>query len=185
MTSRAHVARAALLGTAAGLVAAAAMDGFQRLWVQIAKPPEAGEPATEKMADRIAVALIGRQVSDDRKPIAAAAVHYGFGAALGLLYGGGSTAAPEVRARFGTAFGVAVSLLADEIAVPAADLSPPPRQVPIATHIYGTASHVIFGLALESSLRLFDHLGRGRLPPNTHASHNTGSVAQRLSVSAI
>ena len=61
----------------------------------------------------------GEPVPEPQKDTAGEAVHYGFGALLGGLYGAAGSVAPRVRTGFGTIFGTAVWAVADEIAVPA------------------------------------------------------------------
>lgn len=50
---------------------------------------------------------------------------------------------------FGTAFGVGVATLLDDVAVPAFGWGPSATETPPAIHAYGLASHVVFGAALE------------------------------------
>lgn len=81
-------------------------------------------------------------------------LHYGFGAALGAAYAVAGRERPRVRAGYGIVFGGAVSILADEMLVPAAGLSPPPTEAPPSSHFYGFVSHLVFGAALEGSFRI-------------------------------
>jgi len=50
-------------------------------------------------------------------------------------------------------YGAAIFVGADEIAVPAFGLSKPPREYPASAHIYGLASHFVYGLNLEMARR--------------------------------
>ena len=111
-----------------------------------------------KAAERI----VGHGIADDEKARAGNAVHYGFGTALGLLYGVAAEAEPWVTAGFGLSlravpsgcpFGGAVAAVADEALVPAAGLSGPPWESPPSTHAYSLASHLVFGVALEAARR--------------------------------
>ena len=81
-------------------------------------------------------------------------VHYGFGAFLGAVYGAAVEVRPAVRAGFGTAYGAAVSLIADEMAMPAVGFSPPAPEVAASTHLRGFVSHLVFGASLEAVRRL-------------------------------
>ena len=56
---------------------------------------------------------------------------------------------PAVQSCFGTLFGSALWLAADEIAVPAFGLAKPPREHPASTHITSWASHLVYGLTAE------------------------------------
>ena len=139
-----------IAGVAAGLVASAAMAAFQS---QAAKmmPDESGkdDPATVKAADRASEALIDAPVPEPWRAQAGQAVHYVTGAVLGGIYGMITEYKPEASAGFGSAYGIATSALLDEAVVPAAGLGPEPDDTPLATHAYGVASHLVYGIVLE------------------------------------
>jgi putative membrane protein len=139
-------------GIAAGLIASVAMAAFQSV---AAKPlgldQSDDDPATVKAADRLALATTGRQVPEDYRPQAGQAVHYLTGAALGGLYGVLTEYRPGAAAGFGSLYGAATSLLLDEAAVPAAGLGSAPWETGAATHAYGAAAHLVFGVALEGA----------------------------------
>jgi uncharacterized membrane protein YagU involved in acid resistance len=62
------------------------------------------------------------------------------------------------------AYGAAVSLVADEMAMPALGFTPPAPEVAASAHLRGFVSHLVFGLALEATRRLlFSSLGEQRL----------------------
>lgn len=152
-------------GIAGGLAASFVMSKFQSGWKTLARefdPDSAerqakeGESATVKAANRVSQKSTGEPVPEPHKETAGEAVHYGFGALLGGLYGAAGAVAPQVRAGFGTLFGTAVWAVADEIAVPAADLSKPPQQVPPSQHLYAIASHLLFGAVVEGSRRAIE-----------------------------
>lgn len=154
-----HVLRGAAIGIMAGLAASLAMNGFQSLWSAASGGSGSGdrdgsEPSTVKAAERVSETVLGQPLPDEAKPTAGEAVHYGFGALLGGLYGAIGEVVPAVRTGFGTGYGAAVALTADELLVPALGLSPGPRQVPWSSHLYGFVSHLVFGLSLEGSRRL-------------------------------
>jgi len=144
------LARGALAGLGAGILASLAMNRFQS-WVARLSPPSGGggDPTTVKAAEAVAGPL-----DPKTKPKAGNAVHYLFGSALGLAYGTAAEAEPWVAGGFGLPFGGAVALLADEALVPAAGLSGPPWESPLSTHAYSLASHLVFGAALEAGRRL-------------------------------
>ena len=143
------LARGALAGGLAGVVASFAMNRFQAV---VPRPGSGGggDPATVKAAERVA----GHGIPRAGKARAGEAVHYGFGAALGMAYGAAAEAEPWVTAGFGLPYGGAVAVIADEALVPAAGLSGPPWQSPPATHAYSIASHLVFGVALEAARRV-------------------------------
>ena len=149
----------AATGLAAGVAASWAMTRFQNAAAPLFFGKDSGgggggTPATEVAADRIASGATGRDMPDDRKPMAGEAVHYGFGAALGMLYGLLGEYRPAVTAGRGAAFGIATATIADEALVPAAGLSGPPWQSGGRTHLYSYASHIVFGVACDMFARL-------------------------------
>jgi uncharacterized membrane protein YagU involved in acid resistance len=103
-----------------------------------------------KAAGKLASLVFGRELSHEEKKKAGPAVHYAFGAFSGAIYGLLSEYLPAVRLGFGTAFGTALFLLADETAVPALGLSESPRKYPLWSHLYGLASHVVYGVSTEA-----------------------------------
>jgi hypothetical protein len=46
-------------------------------------------------------------------------------------------------------YGGALFAGADEIAVPALGLAPSPKKAPLSQHLYGLASHVVYGVTGE------------------------------------
>jgi len=139
-----------LAGVAAGLVASAAMAAVQAQARKLL-PDEGGDedPATVKAADAASEAILDAPVPDEYREQAGQAVHYITGAVLGGIYGVITEYKPEASAGFGSAYGIATSALLDEAAVPAAGLAPAPDETPLATHAYGAASHLVYGLVLE------------------------------------
>lgn len=146
--------RGAAAGLAAGLVAAAAMDLFQRGVAKLQDNDSGGESATTRAADRVSEAATGEPVPEPRKPAAGQAVHYAFGALLGTGYGVLAEYWPQATTGAGAPFGLAAAALVDETAVPLAGLGSPPWQAPLSTHAYSAASHLVFGTAAEATRRL-------------------------------
>lgn len=156
------------IGAVSGLVAAWTMNRFQNSWIalkqkasgdegQSQEDGQEDEPATVKAADKVSKGVAREPVPNPYREQAGQVVHYGFGAFLGAVYGALGTLFPRVRSGFGTVYGTGVALTADEALVPAAGLSPPPQKVPLSTHAYSFASHLVFGAALEGSRRSIEH----------------------------
>jgi hypothetical protein len=144
-----------MLGAAAGLAASWVMSKFHGAWKATSGEDEdSEEPNTVKAADAIAETAVGEPVADRYREPAGTAVHYGFGAFLGALYGVGVELRPATSAGFGSAYGAAVSLVADEMAMPAFGFSPPAPEVAASTHLRGFVSHLVFGVSLEAMRRL-------------------------------
>ena len=131
------------------------MEAFQRAWKSATDDDPTGtdKPATLKVADRICEAVYGRKVSEENQATAGAAVHYATGAVLGAAYGAVAQNSAEITTGHGTAFGAAISLVLDEIVVPAAGLHGKPTAEPLSSHVFGLASHLVFGLCLETVRR--------------------------------
>jgi putative membrane protein len=108
------------------------------------------DPATVRAANVISEKVIGRKLPRDYKSVAGEAMHYGMGAGSAAVYGTLAEVAPIVTIGNGVGFGTGVWLLADEIAVPATGLSKPPKEIPLATHIYALASHLVYGWITET-----------------------------------
>lgn len=157
-----------LAGAAGGLAGTIAMTQFQKAWrktsekrrfgdllreenPQRAEASEQKEDATMKAAGKLA-RVAGRELSREERGKASPWVHYGFGTAMGALYGMAMETSPRgVRAQripfFGSIFGSALFLGADEMAVPAMGLGEAAKSP--SSHLYGWASHMVYGLTAE------------------------------------
>lgn len=156
-------------GGAAGLAGAVAMSQFQNVWSKASqklnsnggapplRPAEESEDATVKAAGKISE-IAGHKLSREEKKKAGPLVHYGFGAAMGALYGAIAEVGPrEVRRHdwlSGMGFASVLFAGADEIAVPALGLSGSPARTPASSHIYALASHLIYGATVGSVRKL-------------------------------
>ena len=160
--SRPKLWKGIVSGLAGGLAATFVMSQFQGLskhWKQPqhhgsqSHPPGEEEPATIKAVESISSATTGREPSRSTKEVGSQAVHYAFGVANGMLYGALSEYKPKARIARGAAFGTSLWALADEIAVPALKLSKPPHHEPPSAHLYGLASHLVYGLTTDAVSR--------------------------------
>lgn len=148
-------------GVAAGLVASWAMEQFQGLWslvsaqVQSRKPGRPAKPTTVKAADAVAERVVGHKVPKKHQKLAGEAVHYAMGAGSAAIYGVLAEVTPLVKVGEGTAFGAAVWLAADEASLPALGLTKSPAKIPVSTHVYALASHLVYGLVTEAARRAF------------------------------
>ncbi len=168
------VLRGVVTGMVAGIAATLIMDQFQKLTAagqkatekqvklahgespeQIAHQQEQKaqqaaqqEGSTEIVARKIANAA-GSQLGGDDKKTAGQAVHYTFGTLMGIVYSVSAELLPQVTTGAGTAFGTLLFLGADEVAVPAFQLSPPPTQTAPTDHLQHWAAHVVYGGSLE------------------------------------
>lgn len=140
------------------------MNQFQSLWTTVAKdlskqqgdqqqPGGGGEDATVRMARSISQHVFGQELTEARKKWAGPAVHYAFGALVGAVYGVLAETVPTSSAGYGTAYGSALWLTADEIGVPAFGLSQPPSEIPVTSHFKAFASHLVYGFATDLTRR--------------------------------
>ena len=150
-----RVIEGAMVGAAAGLAASWIMSEFHGAWKAASGEGQDGdEPNTVKAADAIAEATVGEPVPPRYRERTGTAVHYGFGAVLGAVYGAAVEVRPATSLGLGTVYGAAVSLVADEMAMPALGFTPPAPEVAASTHLRGFVSHLVFGLSLETVRRL-------------------------------
>ena len=77
---------------------------------------------------------------------------------MGVVYAVSAELIPEVTTGAGTAYGTLLFLSADEVAVPAFQLSPPPTEADPKDHLEHWASHVVYGGALELTRSLIRRL---------------------------
>lgn len=155
-----ELAKGLVAGLVGGLVASLAMEQFQMLWSVVSrklqsprKSARAVKPATVKAADAISQRVVGHKVRKKHQKLAGEAVHYAMGGASAAIYGALAEVAPMVTAGEGTAFGAVVWLAADEASVPALGLTKPPTKIPMSTHVYALASHLVYGLMTEAIRR--------------------------------
>jgi putative membrane protein len=73
---------------------------------------------------------------------------------MGVVYTVTAEYFPKVTTGAGLPYGTLLFLLADEVAVPALNLSPPPTETPAANHLEHWAAHLVYGSSLELLRRL-------------------------------
>ena len=179
-----EVLRGLAAGLAGGLVASVVMEAFQALAGPLLSRTQGGsqggsEPATVRAAEAASKGVLGRRLSEGEKAWAGPAVHYATGIALGGAYGVAAAVEPRVTAGAGLPFGAAVAAVLDEGAVPALGLSGPPWRSPLATHAYGLASHLVFGLTAEAVRRGVHDLLRPRGERRTGGNRSAAAAFAR------
>lgn len=150
-------------GLAAGLAGAWTMNQYQKGWSKASeklngngnsrKHASDGPDATMVTADRLARPFLGRTLSRDEKKKAAPIVHYAFASVVGTAYGVAAEYRPIVRKFAGVPFGAALFVGADEVALPALNLSKGPKEYPVSAHLYGLTSHLVYGATIEAVRR--------------------------------
>jgi hypothetical protein len=152
--------KGALAGAAGGLAGAWLMNQFQRGLAALSTENSSsgqeqgdGEDATMKAAGAIAGAVADQPLTHDQNETAGPVIHYLFGAAMGAAYGAAAEISPRTATGWGTPFGTALWLGADEIAVPALGLSASPWETPASTHASALAAHLVYGVAADAVRR--------------------------------
>jgi len=150
-------------GVAGGLLASLVMEQFQALWTKVSEKVQEAEgvkprrsqakPTTVKAADVISKRVLGHKLPKDKQKLAGEAVHYAMGTTSAAIYGTLAEFAPVVTVGEGLAFGTAVWLVADEASLPALGLSKAPTKIPLSTHVYAFASHLVYGAVAEAVRR--------------------------------
>ena len=155
-----------IVGAIGGLAGTSAMNEAQRAWTHAVdgQAPESpagkhdardwqerseGQNSNEIAAQFLATPIAGRPLERNELAIASTVTHYTFGAAMGALYG--AYVGRRVRHGTGIGFGLAVWLLADEIAMPLLGLSGSTLRRPLEKHLQSLAAHVVFGMTTEAA----------------------------------
>jgi uncharacterized membrane protein YagU involved in acid resistance len=116
--------------------------------------PDARRPPTMHAAAALAFGLFRHTPTERTTQHVGQILHYTFGTTTGALYGALADAIPALTTAGGVPFGLAVWLLADELAVPALGLSQPPTRQDLTTHTYALVAHGVYGLTAEYTRRL-------------------------------
>jgi uncharacterized membrane protein YagU involved in acid resistance len=80
-------------------------------------------------------------------------IHYSFGALSGGVYGALADAFPAATAGMGTVAGAGLYLASHGSTLPLLRIQAPPWRLPRAAFVWEFTSHLLFGAALELSLR--------------------------------
>ncbi|VWX53134.1 DUF1440 domain-containing protein [Novosphingobium sp. 9U] len=155
-----EIADGAAAGALAGLAGAAVMEVFQTYSAALFQPSGSKPPATEQAALSAARLAGAARLRRADRQAGGQAVHYVTGTLAGAAYGALAETAPGVTRWRGLAFGLACATLIDQIAVPLAGFARQPLRYTLRTHLYGLASHAVFGLVTEAVRK-----GLRRRPP--------------------
>jgi hypothetical protein len=110
-----------------------------------------GKSSVENLLDMIE-ATTGYAFSEDVRPMALQALHYGLGVGPGALYGALRGRVPGIGAARGIAFGLLVWAFNDEYLNAALGLSGPPAAYPNSTHLRGLIGHLALGATTDTVL---------------------------------
>ena len=172
-------------GAAAGFAGAAAMNVWFAFMARHMPPPREGaftppdelqktELPTETVARRLVSGMAKRGPIEPRaKKAAGQAIHFGFGAAWGALYGLAAETFPIFRSPIGAAtFGAFVWSASDHALLPALRLGPWPSGVTAKGHLFWLATHLVYGAGLGSSYT--------SIRPKSFAAVALGAVTRKL-----
>ena len=165
------VANGVVAGAIAGALATWAMNQFQAAQAKstsaaatagggtstTASAENPDENATVQVAEKVADA-VGQELPAEQKQAAGVAVHYGYGAAMGALYGGLTEIAPIVGTGLGLPYATALWLFGDEIATSVLGLSKPPQAASPEEHAASLSSHFVYGVTLDIARRVLRHI---------------------------
>ena len=171
---------AALAGILGGVLGTVAMSLFEVAWTTTVRPPHQSrrlkhggrglrhpaqsEPrshekplsTSELLIEKTARTAFDAHPSPRQREILGSAFHYAFGATAGALYAALAPRYPKITTARGTAYGLLVWLVADELLVPAFRIADPPWRTPLRLHLYSIGAHLAYGLGLDSTRRLVE-----------------------------
>jgi hypothetical protein len=156
-----------LFGAAAGAVGtwlmSPTMRGLTRVQSERDKQREKEssyeENATVKAAKRI-LRPVRMELDPDQKTRAGTALHWAYGVAWGIGYALLARRLGHASAARGTALGVALWAIGDEIIVPALGFAPRPQRFPVSTHAKAFGAHVAYGLGVDTAFRTLRRAAR-------------------------
>ncbi len=139
--------KGALAGLVGGLAATAAKSAAEKLY-----PPRThGEP--EPPAVLAEKAGMSKSETPQKKAVEEG-VHWGFGALAGAAYGAVAELYPQVTAKQGTTFGLALMTVTHEGALPALGLAATPDKQNSRERRSEMATHVVYGIVCETVRKL-------------------------------
>ena len=166
MQGKAGLAKHVLIGAGAGIVAAWAMNEFQKMWLKASpeglgvsgtghqqRTPRTDVEVMRVIAARTSHAFMGRELTKAKRNLAALLLHYGFGATTGALYGALASKSDLFTSGFGSAFGTAFFAIGYAFAPEDLKPSVPPHDEHMVSVVYEWLTHVVYGVTLEVGRR--------------------------------
>lgn len=138
-----NLLKGAIAGLIGGLIATAAKTAAERLY-----PPRThGEPEPPAV---LAEKLGEPATETTEKKMVEEGIHWGFGALAGAAYGVMAELYPQVTAKGGSTFGLALMAVTHEGALPSLGLSAPPEKQEGRERRSETATHIVYGVVCET-----------------------------------
>ncbi|MBW3550445.1 MAG: DUF1440 domain-containing protein [Proteobacteria bacterium] len=151
----------AVLGALAGVAAVWALDRidwlmFNREDPQVRHRTQQARPcgaAPAQVAANKAAHAMGKQLEDPQDSAAGTAAHYSIGVAPAVMYGMLHDHVPLIGKGRGALFGLGLFLLQDEAMNRMLGLSARASAYPWQAHARGLIAHLVYGFALDASLK--------------------------------
>lgn len=115
-----------------------------------------GEPATVALGRLAYERLKGEEPTRQRGAQLGQAVHWGYGLAMGALFGLLESRMPTDDVQAGLGYGAVLWLIGDELAVPLLGLSDGPTAHPPSVHAQALGAHLVYGLATGAAMRALE-----------------------------
>jgi putative membrane protein len=141
------LAKGFLAGAIGGLVGAAAKAAGEALY----PPRTQGQiPPPAVLINRMSA----RPLSETEEEVSVQAIHWGFGALAGGLYGALAEYQPVVTGRLGANFGLTLCGITHASALPMMGLTESPENQPAREHASELVTHAIYGITTEVVRRI-------------------------------
>lgn len=111
-----------------------------------------GDPRAE-LADKVATGVFETNISQETKETASQAIHWGYGALWGAIFGIAHSSLKIPLLLHGTIFGGLVATVASTL-VPAMGLAPSPKEQPKKMSAMQLVNHLIFGWVVALTFRV-------------------------------
>lgn len=149
-TEKRNPERSLLKGVVAGLIGGLAGAGAKILAEKVFPPREAGRVSPS-------VALVerttGHTLTDEQRRVAESAVHWGFGAVAGGVYGAMAEEEPTLGAWRGAAFGLALNRLTHEAVLPKLGVVPAKQEQAAQERVSEWITHALYGFVTDAVRR--------------------------------
>jgi len=138
-------------GALAGLIGGLAGAGAKVLAEEIFPPRIHGQTAPPVV---LAEQVAGRPLPPSKQQAAMHGIHWGFGAAAGMVYGALVEVEPSLGAWRGAAFGLALNKITHESILPRMGLSAPREAQPTQERISEWVTHAVYGIFTDTVRRV-------------------------------
>lgn len=117
-----------------------------------AQNKQASEDPTENLAEKVSEGVFEKPVDHDKKQAAGQAIHWGYGAAWGMIYGVMQSSIHLPHLLHGTLFGGIIAVVASTL-VPAMRIAPPPQDQPMSKNVMMTIINLLYGWVVALTFR--------------------------------